>query len=79
MPGMIAPLVHLSSRPDLEVTRMADALSDVLRAGSWSLAVRVGGSYPSARIHSAECPCLHCAGASPNLRLNARLNASSDS
>ena len=32
MPGMIAPLVHLFSRPD--VTRMADALSDVLRAGS---------------------------------------------
>ena len=26
MPGMIAPLVHLSSRPDLEVTRMADGL-----------------------------------------------------
>ena len=69
MPGMIAPLVHLSSRPDLEVTRMADALSDVLRAGS----------ILPARIHSAECPCLHCAGASPNLRLNARLNASSDS
>ena len=29
MPGMIAPLVHLSGRPDLEVTRLADALSDV--------------------------------------------------
>jgi len=34
MPGMIGPLVQLSSRPDLEVTPMADALSDVLRAGS---------------------------------------------
>ena len=34
MPGMIGPLVHLSSRPDLEVTRIADALPDVLRAGS---------------------------------------------
>jgi hypothetical protein len=34
MPGMIGPLVQLSSRPDLEVTRMANALSDVLRAGS---------------------------------------------
>ena len=69
MPGMIGPLVQLSSRPDLEVTRMADALSDVLRAGS----------ILPVRIHSVECPCLHCAGASPNLRLNARLNASSDS
>jgi hypothetical protein len=26
---MIAPLVYLSSRPDLEVTRLDDALSDV--------------------------------------------------
>ena len=34
MPGMIAPLVHLSSRPDLEMTRLADALSDGMRAGS---------------------------------------------
>ena len=64
MPGMIAPLVHLSGRPDLEVTRLADTLSDFL--------------HSPVRIHSAECPCLHRAGASPNLRLNARLNASSD-
>jgi hypothetical protein len=34
MPGMIGPLVQLSSRPALELARMADALSDVLRAGS---------------------------------------------
>ena len=26
MPGMIAPLVYLSGRPDLEVTRVADGL-----------------------------------------------------
>jgi len=29
---MIAPLVYLSDRPNLEVTRMTDALSDVLRS-----------------------------------------------
>ena len=29
---MIAPLVDLTIRPDLEVTRTADALSDVLRS-----------------------------------------------
>jgi len=87
MPGMIAPLVHLSSRPDLEVTRLADALSDVLRAGSSIQSCSpfsdgISGKrscIPLAHIYSAECRCLHCAGASPNLRLNARLNASSDS
>jgi AraC-like DNA-binding protein len=42
---MIAPLVYLSSRPDLEVMRMTDALSDVLRS------VRLkGGVFLDARF-----------------------------
>ncbi len=59
MPGMIAPLVQLSSRPDLEVTPMADALSDVLRAGS-ILPARAF-TLPTAPASIVQAPARTCA------------------